>query len=181
GPPPTASVAWTPNAWTSGQAGTGQRTPDLSAVIQEIVNRSGWASGNAIALVITGTGARTAFTYDGSTTQAAVLHLEYVGVATPPTARLSATASAPLTATADGSASTPGDAAIASYRFDFGDGPTPVTTNAPTATAQHTYAAAGTYTVSLVVTDLNGRSSSPATSSVTVSAPSGGGSIAVYV
>src|SRR5262249_39031941 len=179
-PRTTASVAWSPNAWTSGQAGTDQRTPDLSAVIQEIVNRSGWASGNAIALVVTGTGTRTAYTFDGSSTQAAVLHLEYLGVATAPTARLTVTP-AGLTATADGSASTPGDAPIASYRFDFGDGTTPVTTNAPTATAQHTYAAAGTYTVSLVVTDLNGRSSSPATSSVTVSAPSGGGSIAVYV
>ena len=58
-----------------------------------------------------------------------------------------------ITVQADGSASTDGDATpIASYRFDFGDGSAPVTTMAPTATVQHTYAAAGTYTVTLVVT-----------------------------
>ena len=41
-----ASASWAPQAWTLvGEAGGKQRTPDLSAVIQEIVNRPGWASG----------------------------------------------------------------------------------------------------------------------------------------
>src|SRR5437667_2721170 len=74
----------------------------------------------------------------------------------PPTAKLAVSqlSSPALTVKADGSGSTDSDATpIASYRFDFGDGTSAVTTTAPTATAQHTYAAAGTYTVTLVVTE----------------------------
>ena len=32
------------------EAGAAQRTPDLAAVLREVTNRSGWASGNALAL-----------------------------------------------------------------------------------------------------------------------------------
>jgi len=176
----TATVAWAPPAWTSGQAGTAQRTPDLAPVIREIVNRPGWASGNALAMIITGTGTRGAYSYDGSTSSAPLLHIEYLGIGTGPTARLTVSQTGNLAATADGSTSTPGDSPIASYRFDFGDGTAAVTTTAPTAAAAHTYAAAGTYTVTLIATDTGGRPSAPVTASVTVSA-STSGPIAVYV
>lgn len=43
----SATVAWTPSAWT---AGTDYNTPDISTVVQEIVSRSGWASSNAMTL-----------------------------------------------------------------------------------------------------------------------------------
>lgn len=46
----TASVNWQPGGWTS--PGTVETSPDISAVIQEIVNRAGWASGNAIQILI---------------------------------------------------------------------------------------------------------------------------------
>lgn len=73
----TASVAWSPVPWSILQErGSNQRTPDLSAVLQEIVARPGWSIGNALALVITGTGVRTAEAYNG--TAPPVLHLEYV-------------------------------------------------------------------------------------------------------
>ena len=73
-----ASVGWSPPAWTSvGAAGADQRTPNLAAVIQEIVNRGGWSSGNALALIITGTGERTAESFDGSPGGAPLLHVEY--------------------------------------------------------------------------------------------------------
>ena len=176
----TATVAWAPAAWSSGQAGTAQRTPDLAPVIREIINRPGWASGNALALILTGTGTRPAYSYDGSTASAPLLHIEYLGIGTGPTARLTVSQTGNLTATANGSTSTPGDSPIASYRFDFGDGTAAVTTTAPTATAQHTYAAAGTYTVTLIVTDTGGRPSAPVTASGTVTA-STSGPIAVYV
>lgn len=53
----TASVSWSPNDWnTVGEAGSDQQTPDLAAIIQEIVNRPGWVSGNDIAIIITGAG-----------------------------------------------------------------------------------------------------------------------------
>jgi len=75
-PKTTASASWTPAPWTVGAAGAEQRTPDLSQMIQAIVGRPGWASGNALAVVITGTGHRTAEPFEGSS--APLLHLEYL-------------------------------------------------------------------------------------------------------
>ena len=175
-----ASAAWAPGSWTSGQAGSAQRTSDLTAIIQEIVNRSGWASGNALALIISGTGTRTAQPFDGSAAAAPLLHIDYLGVGNGPTARLSVSQAGALTASADGSASTAGDSPIASYRFNWGDGTAQTTTTAPTATATHAYASTGTYTVTLIVTDTAGRPSAPATANVTISS-STSGPIAVYV
>lgn len=45
----TASVTWTPGAWA---AGNQYDTPSLVSIVQEIVNRGGWSSGNALALII---------------------------------------------------------------------------------------------------------------------------------
>ena len=71
-----ASVAWQPRSWPTVQVhGVNQRTPDLSRIVQEIVNRPGWASGNAIAIIVTGTGRRTAESRNG--TYAPILHLEF--------------------------------------------------------------------------------------------------------
>ncbi len=71
-------MGWTPPDWTSvGSRGPDQRTPDLSAVVQEIVDRPGWSSGNALVLVVDGSGGRTAEAYNGSAPP--VLHLEYRG------------------------------------------------------------------------------------------------------
>jgi len=76
-PRTAARVAWSPAAWSILQErGPNQRTPDLSAVLKEIVGRPGWSLGNALALVITGTGVRTAEAFNG--TAPPVLHVEYV-------------------------------------------------------------------------------------------------------
>ena len=53
-----------------------QRTPDLSALLQEIVDRPGWRSGNAVALILSGAGRRTARAYDGLQAGAPLLHVE---------------------------------------------------------------------------------------------------------
>jgi hypothetical protein len=91
-PRTVASVGWSPPAWTQvGEAGPGQRTPDLSAVLQEIVGRPGWASGNALALIVTGTGHRTAESYEGKAAAAPLLHVEYA-VGAPASARRAETA-----------------------------------------------------------------------------------------
>ncbi|MEM7065778.1 MAG: DUF11 domain-containing protein, partial [Cyanobacteria bacterium P01_B01_bin.77] len=83
-PTTTASVAWNPAPWTTtGAAGVDQRTADMTAIIQEIVNRPGWSSGNAIATIITGTGERTAESFRGNAAAAPLLHIEYA--ITPPT------------------------------------------------------------------------------------------------
>jgi hypothetical protein len=73
-----AAVSWSPPAWTTvGEAGPDQRTPDIASVIQEIVNRPGWSSDNAMVLIITGTGERVAESYDGNSAGAPLLHVEY--------------------------------------------------------------------------------------------------------
>ncbi|HTH07689.1 MAG TPA: PKD domain-containing protein, partial [Ilumatobacteraceae bacterium] len=183
----TASAAWAPVAWTSGLAGADQRTPDLSAVVQEVVNRGGWAFGNALAIVVSGTGQRTAWAWNGSATSAALLHIEYSGGSAPvdnaPVASLAVTQapSPPLTVSASAAGSTDTDPTpIASYTFNWGDGSAATVINAPAQTATHTYAGTGTYTVTLTAKDTGGLTSQPATASVTVVATPAA-KVAVYV
>lgn len=191
-----AAATWAPVPWAAGEVGANQRTPDLSALVQEIVNRPGWTSGNALAIIITGTGHRTAWACNGSASGAPLLHVDFGGgtappPASPPVAKLSVTQvpTPALTVAADASAST-ATTPIASYKFDFGDGTSPIITSATsaaattlgttaTATPQHTYANVGTYTVSLTVTDTGGSVSAPATQSITVTA-AGGPKVAIY-
>jgi len=73
-----AAVAWSPPAWTTvGAAGSDQQTPSITSVVQEIVSRPGWSSGNSLVVIINGTGHRTAKSYDGSKAGAPLLHVEY--------------------------------------------------------------------------------------------------------
>lgn len=82
----------------------------------------------------------------------------------PPTASFAATCTA-LECSFDGSASADTDGTIVSYAWNFGDG-----TTAAGVTATHTYAAEGTYSVTLTVTD-DGGLTGVATNAVTVTAP----------
>ncbi|UCD28897.1 MAG: hypothetical protein JSV03_17775 [Planctomycetota bacterium] len=78
--PTSAAVAWSPAEWyTVGEAGEDQRTPDISPIIQEIVDRTGWLSGNALVIVVSGSGTRTAVSYNGNPDSAPLLHLEWGG------------------------------------------------------------------------------------------------------
>ena len=73
-----ASAVWSPPPWTTiGAAGFDQRTTNIASVIQEIVNRPGWSSGNPVVIVVTGTGHRTAESYDGDQAGAPLLHVEF--------------------------------------------------------------------------------------------------------
>jgi hypothetical protein len=73
-----SAVSWSPVAWTTvEQAGAGQRTPNIASVIQEIVNRTGWTSGNSLVIIINGTGKRTAEAYDGEQPSAPLLRVDY--------------------------------------------------------------------------------------------------------
>jgi PKD repeat protein len=64
-----------------------------------------------------------------------------------------------VTVTADASGSTDTDAtAISTYTFSFGDG-TPDVGPQAGSTASHTYTTAGTYTITVIVTDTIGYSS----------------------
>jgi len=71
-----AQVKWSPEVWTAeGEAGPKQRTPDLSAIVQEIISRPGWAKGNAMVFTIigTGSGVRVAASFEDAPP---VLHVE---------------------------------------------------------------------------------------------------------
>jgi len=70
-----AFTRWTPGAWNT--LGKLRRTPDISAVVQEIVDRPGWQNGNALVILIGGNGKRVAEAYDGDPDGAPLLHLEY--------------------------------------------------------------------------------------------------------
>ena len=84
-PTTNAAVAWEPAPWPErNRAGINQRTPDLSAVLQEVVNRPGWQSGNALVLIVTGEGERTAEAHDGESDEAPLLYLEYTTRQAPP-------------------------------------------------------------------------------------------------
>lgn len=75
-PRTSANVGWVPAPWgTVGAQGSDQQTPGLTSVMQEIVNRAGWASGNSMVFIITGTGVRTAESFEGLF--APVLHVTY--------------------------------------------------------------------------------------------------------
>ena len=71
-----ASAPWQPEPWKRDQAA---RTPDLSSVVQEVVSRRGWNSGNALAFYVTGDGSakRSAYALDKSSTLAPVLSITY--------------------------------------------------------------------------------------------------------
>ncbi len=64
----TASVSWSIPDWPTAQVtGSDQRTTDITSVIQEIVNRDNWVSGNSIVIIISegsGTGIRIAESFD---------------------------------------------------------------------------------------------------------------------
>lgn len=73
-----ASIAWSPAAWnTAGERGPLQRTPDLSALVREVIARPGWTSGGAMAFLITGTGHRTAEAADEPGSLPATLSVNY--------------------------------------------------------------------------------------------------------
>jgi hypothetical protein len=73
----SASVAWAPFNWTQrGESIEASRTPDLKNILQEMVNRSGWASDD-LAFIITGSGERTAESFEGDSNAAPLLHVEW--------------------------------------------------------------------------------------------------------
>ena len=83
-PATNASVAWNNlPGWTV--VSEKKVTPDISSIIQEIVNRPGWTNGNSLVLTIEGTGRRTAESYNGESANAPLLVVTYIpsGALTP--------------------------------------------------------------------------------------------------
>jgi hypothetical protein len=71
----TATVDWTA---TWGGYGSWNTSPEINTIIQEIINRAGWSSGNYISILGHATAQyfNIAF-YDNGTTYAAILHIVY--------------------------------------------------------------------------------------------------------
>jgi hypothetical protein len=60
-----AEVAWDDvPAWTAEHEA--YQSPDLAAIVQEVLDRPGWQPGNALVILITGSGQRVAESYDGA-------------------------------------------------------------------------------------------------------------------
>jgi hypothetical protein len=61
-----ASVNWSPEPWNPKRARDKRpQTPDMSALIQEVVDQIDWMEGNALVLIISGKGERDAVSFDG--------------------------------------------------------------------------------------------------------------------
>ncbi|MHC4509554.1 MAG: discoidin domain-containing protein, partial [Planctomycetota bacterium] len=82
-PTTAASVVWDVPRWTTTHAmGPEERTPDISSIIQEIVNQPNWA-GEAIVLMFRDNpakpsqGTREAESFDGTPDEAPLLHISY--------------------------------------------------------------------------------------------------------
>lgn len=58
--------------------GPDQTTPNLAVLVQALVNRDGWASGNAMVFTMSGTGTRTAESFEGEAGSAPVLVIDYI-------------------------------------------------------------------------------------------------------
>ena len=107
----TATVSWTDPAVTSG---SNINTPSIATVIKEVVDRAGWASGNALVVCIENNQSsagvyRSFHSYDSNSSYAPVLHVEYTEASSGITGSLSVTLGA-ATMSAAGAVGVTGDA-----------------------------------------------------------------------
>ncbi len=162
----SAFVDWTlPTSWSGGSI---HYSPDLTAIVQPIVDREGWGGGNSMVFITQGNpgtppGNHRIRTYNYSSSSAPVLEVDFTW--TPPgpvapTASFSSSAYS-LDATLTDTSTDP-DGNVVGWAWDFGDGGTSALQN-----PVHTYAFSGTYTVGLTVTDNDGETDSTS-QSVTV-------------
>lgn len=165
----TAQTDWSFNgssAWTADV--TISNTPSLNAIVQEIVDRPGWVSGNSMSFIFwdqpTTTNKRVADPYEGG--YAPELVIEYMipdPVIAPVAAFNSSTTAICQNGTVnftDVSTNTP-----TSWSWDFGDGNVSASQN-----PSHTYTTSGTYTITLTATNSGGSDVITQTNLITVTA-----------
>ncbi len=76
--PRTSAVAWTPALWsTANISSASERTPNLASILQQVIDRQGWAEGNNVAVFIEGMGRRSSWSWDQSPSRAAQLCVSY--------------------------------------------------------------------------------------------------------
>ena len=166
-PRTSTAVSWSVPDWVrADEQSLDQRTPDLSAIIQEIVDRPGWQSGNSLSLFYTGTGIRVAESFDSDAGDAPLLYIEFDD-GTPASANVAPLVSTEIgqghaigiadslslagVAVDDGLPDSPGELSI---NWTSVNGPGTVTFSdpiAPSTTAS--FSAPGTYTLRLTADD----------------------------
>jgi hypothetical protein len=108
----SSSVVWSNiPAWAGeGTSGPDQQTPDLSPIVQEIIDLPGWSAGNALSFLIfsepesDNTGERTAISFEkasdpanaGSGFSPAILTVDYTAIPEPSTWALAAVSAVAL-------------------------------------------------------------------------------------
>ena len=170
---PTAAFTWSASELTASFDGTGSTDSDGSVVGYAWAFGDGGTSTEPTpthAYAVPGTYEVTLVVTDDEGATGTVSQDVQVDL-TPnvaPTAAFTSSV-AELTVSVDGSSSTDSDGAVAGYAWDFGDGASDTG-----ATTSHTYAAAGTYTVTLTVTDDEGATGTVAHDVTVADAPPAG-------
>jgi len=164
----STTVPWNPMGWNLiGEAGLNQQTPELASMMQEIIDRPGWAKGNAVAFMMDGVndalgdGRRTAEAKDGLSPP--VLLLQFRQQKPPPndppmvdagldrSIQLPATAPLDGTVTDDGNPTPPG---ATTTTWSKVTGPGTVTFgNANAVDTNATFSQAGDYVLQLAAND----------------------------
>jgi hypothetical protein len=177
-------VSWAPVSWpTAGAAGTDQRTPALTSIIQEIVNRPGYSVSSAVSILINGTGTRTAKAYEGAPASVARLVVEYslTPVNLPPVVSLTSPANGATFVESDpvilaASASDP-DGSVT--KVDFYQGTTLLVSDgtSPYSCTLSAGLSAGTYAFTAKATDNSGASTTSQVITITVTPSTTSGTI----
>jgi hypothetical protein len=82
-PTSSTSVIWpgsTDASWgtcCANNVGPAQRTPNIASLVQAVIDQSAWSTGNAVTLIMNGTGVRNAQSFNGSATFAPRLLVFY--------------------------------------------------------------------------------------------------------
>ncbi|MAT15711.1 MAG: hypothetical protein CMJ46_10645, partial [Planctomyces sp.] len=72
------AINWSPSDWLlNGDQTSAQATPDLTPIIQELINQADWSSDSAITFLMEGDGTRNARAFDAGS-GAPVLHIDYI-------------------------------------------------------------------------------------------------------
>ncbi len=89
------------------EAGAAQKTPNLATLLQKIVEKDGWAAGNAINFILSGTGTRTAESFEGAGSNLAQVPTLKIQYTTESVTTTTATTTTPTTTTTTTTTTTP--------------------------------------------------------------------------